>query len=51
MLKLLSYTTLTNTSKVLGGGGGTILLPQIVFLIWGPLYANLGIVNYNQLDF
>ena len=35
MLKLLLYTTLTNTGKV----------------FWGPLYANLGIVNYNQLHF
>ena len=51
MLKLLLYTTLTNTGKVFWGGV-TIFLPQIVFFKFGgPLYANLGIVNYNQLHF
>ena len=50
MLKLLLYTTLTNTSKV--WGGVTICFtPNCIFKFGGPLYANLGIVNYNQLHF
>ena len=47
MLKLLSYTTLTNTSKVFWGGYD-FFKPQIVFFNLGvPSMLIFGIVNYN----
>ena len=44
MLKLLLYTTLTNTSKVWGGGYDFFNPKLFFFKFGGPLYANFGIL-------
>ena len=66
MLKLLLYTTVTNTSKIWAWFSslywefilGIFLSPKYIFVsenifyFRGPLYAKFwGIINYNQLHF